>query len=208
MAQHMTYYTYQCPRCRDWFHPTTVDQHQDVCKKRPWARFGNPRTCAAPPSLTPHGDLLGGHATLVKQYVYVSSPVEAVSARLWVKTVDAAIQHGYDPAIVITNMSTTDGWQTMHHQFPIELIPCPHCGEDILQNGILSHTTKSTRCQWIRSDQQVTKLRAAGYTDPYALRPAVPLTWTALRAGPWRNTTTTVLYPRLIHAVLVRETHP
>jgi hypothetical protein len=200
----MTYYTAQCPRCRDWFHPNAADHHKTVCKQRPWARYGNPRTCSAPTSLLAHLDLLGTNATTPNNYAYIASPVEHVSARLWSKTADAAIQHGYDPATVINNMMTVDGWETMHTQFPITLIACPHCGEDVLETGLQLHTTKSARCLWLRADTEVTKLRTAGYTDPYALRPTIPLTWTALRTGPWRNTTLSVAYPKAIQAVLLR----
>ena len=105
---------------------------------------------------------------------------------------------------VITNMMNRDGWEAMHTQFPVTLIACPHCGEDVLETGLQLHTTKSARCLWLRADTEVTKLRTAGYTDPYALRPTVPVTWTALRTGPWRNTTIAVSYPKAVQAVLVR----
>jgi predicted RNA-binding Zn-ribbon protein involved in translation (DUF1610 family) len=201
---HMIYLTAQCPKCREWFHPTEAEKHEGACKRRPWARRGNPRNCSAPILLVPHLDPTSSHVSTIGNYVYVASPIDGVSARRWAKTAEAAIQHGYEPSVIITNMQTATGWELMHKEFPIELIPCPHCGEDVIEAGLLAHTTKSVRCHWLRADAEVTKLRAAGYQDPYAMRPTVPLTWTALRSGPWRNTTTSVTYPRAIQAVLLR----
>jgi hypothetical protein len=201
---HMTYLTAQCPACREWFHPTEAAQHQTACKKRPWARIGNPRNCSAPALLIPYLDKAKPHVSVINNYVYVSSPIEGVSARRWAKTVEAAIQHGYDASTVIANIETDSGWAQLHEQFPIELIACPHCGEEVIETGLAAHNTKSVRCQWLRADTQVQKLRLAGYEDPYAMGPTVPLTWTALRTSPWRNTTTTVTYPKTIQAVLLR----
>ena len=49
---------------------------------------------------------------------------------------------------------------------------------------------------------QYENLCSAGYADPWSLRPTLPLSWTALRTGPWRNRTVAVPFPRY-NAVLV-----
>ena len=201
------YLTAQCHRCLTWCPPDEFPAHRNICRGRPWARHGDPRTVTAPPGIAGHlaehldvglrSERTIGH----KAVLMITSPLRGVPPRLWVRTVEAAIGHGYDPHVTITKGCTIEGWGQLRDQFRVELLACPHCGEHVSERGLQTHVDTSNRCKWIRATDAVTKLRSAGFTDPYSTG-GIPNTWTALRAGPWRAATTAVPYPTF-HAVLV-----
>lgn len=101
---------------------------------------------------------------------------------------------------------TSDGFAEIELRLNEEgrLACCPDCGDTTTAKGLSRHRTRNTPCRWRRAVEEVRRLWAEGWRDPFSV-PGAPLKWRELNATvAWRRRLHVVPFPAWT-AVLLRD---
>ena len=148
------YFTAHCPRCHDWYPSEDASTHESThCRKRPWARWGEPPSVLVDQQLT---EQLAEAACKLQVTNLISvrqdgrgklrSPHPNVSHRAFVSTVRDAMVNGEDLDLLLADALSLDSWEELVVQYPVEIVTCPYCGESVRAEGLHKHQSQSNRC--------------------------------------------------------------
>lgn len=227
------YLTARCPQgCETWLHPRAVWPHTEDpkrCRHHPWVDDLDDNALIAAPLAHDVASVLPRHLVGRPRFsgdrllhphpddylridvtagIVVRSPVEGVRAQRWAVVVAAAERDL--GAGAIHKAITSDGFAELEQRLTEEgrLARCPDCGDTTTAKGLTQHRARNTPCRWRRAAEEVRRLWAEGWRDPFSV-PGAPLKWGELNATvAWRRRVHVVPFPAWTAVVLRDGTAP
>jgi hypothetical protein len=209
------YFTARCPvGCECWLHRYAVAGHLTRCGGFPWVDDGigdeamvSDEEARAVMTVLPeelwdvpdHAGVVHGwfHGEVVTSFL---SPFPGIAPRRWSQVAAAALAAGIvEPA----GLLDVDTFRRVERTLALtrNLAVCDRCGMTVRRGGLSVHKASNQRCRWIYAAEEVRRLWADGWRDPYTV-PGTPLIWGDLQKARWRSRVRAVRFP-LWMAVLI-----